>query len=318
MSFYFWINIGSLSSIATTEIEKNYGFGPTFLLPLLVFFVGFSIYLASMRHCRSQPPTGSVVLHAFQVLWIAAKNKGNLHAARPSSQRAESSVPLPWEDHFVDEIHATLVACKVFLFLPFYWLAYSQMLTNFISQAGTMETHGVPNDIMANIDPITVIILVPILDRMIYPILGRLKISFPPLIRITWGFMLCGLAMAYAAVIQHLIYLAPPCFEHPRSQDCMDGKLPNQIHVALQTPAYILIALSELFAVTSGYEIAFANAPASMKSFVTALFLSTAAAGSIMAIIIAPLTVDPKVLWMYVALSVQTIVVGVVFWRVCT
>ena len=57
MSFYSWINIGSLSSVATIEIEQNYGFEPTFLLPLLVPLVGFSIYLASMRHWRSQPPT---------------------------------------------------------------------------------------------------------------------------------------------------------------------------------------------------------------------------------------------------------------------
>ena len=167
-----------------------------------------------------------------------------------------------------------------------------------------MESHGIPNDAMANIDPITAIILVPILDRMTYLILGRLKLSFPPLIKITWGFILCGLEMAYAAVIQHLIYLAPPCFEHPRSQDCMEGKLPNQIHVIPQTPAYILIALSEIFAVTSGYEFTFTNAPVSMKRFVTPLFLSTPAAGSIMAIIIAPLTAGPKVLWMYVGLSV--------------
>ena len=41
MIFYLCINIGSLSPIATTELEKNVGFWAAYLLPMLMFFVGF-------------------------------------------------------------------------------------------------------------------------------------------------------------------------------------------------------------------------------------------------------------------------------------
>ena len=43
MIFYLCINIGGLSPIATTELEKNVGFWSAYLLPMLVFFVGFAV-----------------------------------------------------------------------------------------------------------------------------------------------------------------------------------------------------------------------------------------------------------------------------------
>ncbi len=46
MMFYLCINIGSLSPIATTVLEKDVGFWSAYLLPMLMFFVGF-IFVAA-------------------------------------------------------------------------------------------------------------------------------------------------------------------------------------------------------------------------------------------------------------------------------
>ena len=126
-----------------------------------------------------------------------------------------------------------------------------------------MQLHGIPNDIMQNIDPLTVIIFIPIMDRLIYPMLRRVGIKFKPITRITMGFIFGSMAMAYAAIVQHLIYKSPPCYNMP--SNCDSG---NQVHVAVQTPAYLLIGLSEIFASITGLEYAFTKAPPSMKSFV--------------------------------------------------
>lgn len=64
-------------------------------------------------------------------------------------------------------------------FFPFYWVCDQQMLNNFVSQAATMELHGVPNDLMQNIVPLTIIIFIPICDRLIYPLLRRMRM-LPP------------------------------------------------------------------------------------------------------------------------------------------
>lgn len=41
------------------------------------------------------------------------------------------------------------------------------MSNNLVSQAATMSTHGVPNDILSNLDPIALIIFIPICDLLV-------------------------------------------------------------------------------------------------------------------------------------------------------
>ena len=183
-----------------------------------------------------------------------------------------------------------------------------------------MELHGLPNDILPNIDPITLIILIPIVDRLIYPFIRtHLHFAFTPITRITWGFFIASLSMTYAAILQSRIYAAPPCFSSP--SNCQAGHIaftegrykPNQIHVAWQAPAYILVALSEILASITGLELAYAKAPENMKSFIMSLFLLTSAAGSALGILIAPFGKDPHLVWFYGVLAIATAVTGASF-----
>lgn len=70
------------------------------------------------------------------------------------------------------------------------------------------ELHGIPNDILVNIDALTIIIFIPVLNACLYPILRRSGIPFRPIARITVGFVIAGLSMLYAAGVQHLIYIS--------------------------------------------------------------------------------------------------------------
>ncbi|KAI9841563.1 MAG: peptide transporter ptr2 [Sclerophora amabilis] len=314
MIFYLCINFGSLSAIATTELELNVGFWSAYLLPMLLFLVGFATLILGRNKYIARPPRGSVIIHAFKAMWIGLTSKGNMNAAKPSYQEEYGrKYQTPWNDLFIEEIKRALVACRVFVFFPIYWVVYNQMLNNFISQAGTMQLHGIPNDIMQNIDPITIIIFIPIMDRIVYPLLRRMGIKFKPITRITWGFFLAALAMAYAAIVQHLIYSSPPCYNAPSNPDiCPDGF--NQVHVAVQTPAYLFIGISEIFASITGLEYAFTKAPPTLKSFVMSMFLLTSAFGSALGIALSPTAVDPKLLWMYTSLACVTVAAGVIFW----
>lgn len=249
-------------------------------------------------------------------MWIGLTHRFNMDAAKPS-YRAEfgGSYTTPWDDQFILEIKRALIACKVFVFYPIYWVVYGQMLNNFISQAGQMALHGIPNDIMQNIDPLTIIIFIPIIDRLVYPGLRKIGIPFKPITRITFGFFFAAAAMVYAAIVQHLIYSSPPCFNAPLECTAShDGAIHNQIHVAVQTPAYLFIGLSEIFASITGLEYAYTKAPPSMKSFVMSMFLLTNAFGAALGIALSPTAVNPKLLWMYAGLAVATFIAGCIFW----
>lgn len=135
------------------------------------------------------------------------------------------------------------------------------MTNNLTSQAATMELHGVPNDIINNLDPIALIVFIPIMDHVVYPGLRKLGFNFSPLKRIYFGFMIATLSMISAVIIQYYIYKLSPCGKYASKCD-----KPAPINVWVQTAPYVLIAFSEIFTSITGYEYAFTKAPKNMKS----------------------------------------------------
>lgn len=171
MFFYLMINDGSLSVIATTELEAHVGFWAAYLLPFCFFWIAV-IVLAAGRNQYLKPPIGDkVISKCFKVLFILFKNKFNFEAALPSANPEKA---YPWSDKFVDEIKRALSACKVFLFYPIYWVCYGQMLNTFVSVGGTMELHGLPNDFFQAIDSIALIVFIPICEYALYPLISKI------------------------------------------------------------------------------------------------------------------------------------------------
>jgi len=80
--------------------------------------------------------------------------------------------------------------------------------TNTVSLLFLLELYGIPNDVLGNIDALTIIIFIPILNTCLFPVLQRSGIPFRPIARISVGFVFAALAMLYAAGVQHLIYIS--------------------------------------------------------------------------------------------------------------
>ncbi|PSN69745.1 putative MFS peptide transporter Ptr2 [Corynespora cassiicola Philippines] len=316
MIFYFCINLGSLSLLATPYMERDVGYWSAYVMCLGIFLVGTLVLVLGRKVYVVRPPQGSVVTDAFRVIGVMIKNR-KMDAAKPSYQAAMGrEVTNRWDDKFVDEVKRALVACQVFCFYPIYWVVYGQFSNNFVTQAGQMEGHGIPNDLMQNFDPISILVFLPILDRIVYPLMRKAKIGFPPINRIVTGFWVASLAMAYAAVIQYYIYKSGPCYDHPLCDASMvDGVAQgNKIHIAAQTGAYMLIGISEIFASVTGLEYAYTKAPPSMKSFVQSMFLLTNAFGSAISEALNPVLYDPAIQWMFVGLAVSSFIAGCLIW----
>lgn len=307
--FFLFINVGSLAASVCTAVEQRYGFTWAFALPTIVFFAGLAVLLAGKNQYINHAPKSSIIFYACQALWA---HGGNLD--RPRSDTGSSISAVPWDDFFIEDLKRALSACKVFLLYPFYWAAYTQFSTNFISQAATMDTHGIPNDIMVFLDPVTAIMLLPILDRIVFPHIQRLGVSVNYIHRMIAGFIFCGSALLYGAFVQQKIYAAPPCFDYPRAQDCMDGNEPNEVSIYFQIPAYVLIAISEILAAVAGIESAYTRSPSSMKSLVMAAYLSTTSLGALLALAVAPLTADPNLDCMYLIVGIGPLMAAIAMW----
>ncbi|KAH9879275.1 hypothetical protein J1614_002714 [Plenodomus biglobosus] len=317
MVFYFAINVGSLSLLATPYLERDRDFWSAFLLCLCVFFVGTLVLVLGRKVYVVRPPQGSIITDAFRVIWMMIKSR-KMDAPKPSYQAGLGrDSNLRWDDHFVEEVKRALIACQVFAFYPIYWVVYGNFSNNFVTQAGQMAGHGIPNDLMQNFDAISIIVFLPIVDQILMPTLRKYKIAFPPINRIVFGFFVGATAMVYAAVIQYYIYQAGPCYGEPlcdASKNAAGVKQGNNIHIATQTGAYMLIGISEIFASVTGLEYAYTKAPPSMKSFVQSMFLLTNAFGSAISEALNPLLYNPAIMYMFAGLAVASCIAGCLIW----
>jgi POT family proton-dependent oligopeptide transporter len=229
--FYLFINIGALTGqIAMVYVEKYIGYWLSFLLPaILLSLCPLILYHGRNRYTRS-PPQGNVLKKAMGIFILGNRGRWVLNPVKtfqrlndgtfwedvkPSnidpSRRPEW---MTFDDQWVDEVRRGLLACSVFCWYPLYWIAYNQLNNNLTSQAALLKLNGLPNDILSNLNPLALIILIPIHDLLIYPTLRRYKIKLTPIRKITLGFYTGSLALLWACVVQYLIYKNSICGTH--------------------------------------------------------------------------------------------------------
>ncbi|CAO1636485.1 unnamed protein product [Parajaminaea phylloscopi] len=336
--FYWLINWGAALKIATVYLEKDIGFWAAFLLPTaLSLTMPVILWFGRKRYVRV-PPRGAILIETARIIrivvgqsasWNPVTFVANLARGKRDPQTGErlsawdAALPrnilatvegqsrpawLTWDATYVAELQRTVKACAIFCYYPLFWLPYIMMTSNLIAQAGHLDLNGVPNDILSAFNPIAIIILMPVLDRGLYPALRRYNIPFRPITRIFVGFMIAAASMVYAAVLQAKIYDQSPCMRG-------GGSTCPQVSISLwiQLPVYILIAISEIFASVTGLEYAYQKAPARLKSVVTALYLFTTAFASALSFALTPVSEDPHLVGLYSGIAVAAFIAGIAF-----
>jgi POT family proton-dependent oligopeptide transporter len=236
------------------------------------------------------------------------ENKFSMEATRPRSQ----SRLVDWDDNFVTDLQRGLIACRIFAVYPILWLCHIQVFNNLVSQAGQMETHGLPNDIFPNLNPIAVLVLLPIVQQWLYPTLRKAGIRFPPVNRMAVGFVIEAVAMAYCAGVQQIIYSRGPCYNHALECDASNGgEIPNRINVWIQAPVLIIDGLAEVFFDLASQEYAYNKAPDNMKSIVQAILSATSGVGVGLGFALYLVSRNPYLVYMYAALVATVFLTGV-------
>jgi POT family proton-dependent oligopeptide transporter len=316
-NIYYWcINVGGLAGLATTELELHVGFWVAFLLPTCALAISAAILYIGHKRLHIVPAQQSALPQALKVMWLAVRGGFSLDSARPTLHGTHDHRSIPWTDEFVDEMGTALKACRMMILgWPVLWLCRGQISNNLVSQAAQMETSGVPNDMMFNANPVIIILILPLVDRVILPRLRHLGFTLTAATRLVIGFTFEALSMAMAAAVQKLIYNSGPCYGHPLRCTTSGGVItPNNVSVFLQLPVYALEAFSEILSSPAGYELAFTMAPVSMKSLIQAVFSATGALGATLSIIISPTYKDPHMVWVYTSLATAMGIVTIVFY----
>lgn len=278
------------------------------------------------KHYKLAPPTGSVMGKAFKLIRFGIKSSprkntfkddGFWERIKPSVLRRNNQPVPDWmtfDDAWVDEVKRGILACKVFVWFPLYWLSYNQMTGNLVSQANTMNLGNVPNDIISKLNPLFIIILIPIMDFVIYPGLQKAGIVFSPIKKITAGFALSSFAMVSACVTQHYIYKMSPCGDNINALSKTRKDCNADITVWVQVVPYGLIGFSEIMASITKLEYAYTKAPSNMKSTIQAIALSTSAFSAALGQAFVSLSEDPLLVWNYGSVAVVAMCGGIGFW----
>ncbi|KAG9492191.1 hypothetical protein GDO78_000609 [Eleutherodactylus coqui] len=224
--FYLSINAGSLLSTIITPIlrglecgihtqEKCYpvAFGvPAALMvvALIVFIIGSGMY-------KKVSPQGNIIIQVLKCISFAISNR---------FRNRSKSIPkrehwLDWAKEKYDELliaQVKMVVKVLFLYipLPMFWALFDQQGSRWTLQATTMDGHfgtiQIQPDQMQTVNAILIIVLVPVFDMGIYPLLRKCNLNFSPLKRITVGMFLAAMAFVVAAIIQTEIDKTLPTF----------------------------------------------------------------------------------------------------------
>ncbi|NXP07032.1 S15A1 protein, partial [Thinocorus orbignyianus] len=224
--FYLSINAGSLLSTIITPIlraqecgihSKQRCYPLAFGVPAALMAVSLIVFIIGSGMYKKVKPQGNVMVQVSKCIGFAIKNRFR-HRSKEFPKREHW---LDWASEKYDKrlIAQTKMVLKVlFLYipLPMFWALFDQQGSRWTLQATTMDGNfgaiQIQPDQMQTVNPILIIIMVPVVDAVIYPLIKKCKINFTPLRKITVGMFLASLAFVAAALVQVQIDKTLPVF----------------------------------------------------------------------------------------------------------
>ncbi|NWV03291.1 S15A1 protein, partial [Ptilonorhynchus violaceus] len=223
--FYLAINSGSLiSTIVTPSLRatecgihsKQRCYPLAFGVPAILMAVSLIVFVIGSRMYKKVKPQGNVMLEVSKCIGFAIKNRFR-HRSKEFPKREHW---LDWASEKYDKrlIAQTKVVLKVlFLYipLPMFWALFDQQGSRWTLQATAMNGDfgiSIHPDQMQIVNPILIVIMVPVVDSLIYPLIKKCKVNFTPLKKMTVGMFLASMAFVAAALVQVQIDKTYPVF----------------------------------------------------------------------------------------------------------
>ncbi|TYH80684.1 hypothetical protein ES332_D03G148400v1 [Gossypium tomentosum] len=318
--FYFSINIGALiASSVLVWVQDNVSWGWGFGIPAIAMAIAVVFFFSGTRLYRNQKPGGSpltrlcqVVVASFRKCRLAVPaDKSLLYETMDAesnikgSRKVEHTEDLSFFDKAAvetesDDIKGTVNSWRlctvtqveelkaVIRLLPIwatgiiFAAVYSQMSNLFVLQGERMNTHvgnstfKIPPASLSIFDTLSVIFWVPIYDRIIVPVTRKFtghKNGLTQLQRMGIGLFISIFAMVVAAILE-----LERLREVRRHNYYEVKEMPMTIF--WQVPQYFLIGCAEVFTLIGQLEFFYEQAPDAMRSFCSALQLTTIALGN--------------------------------------
>jgi POT family proton-dependent oligopeptide transporter len=263
-AFYWCINLGSTAAFLTIPlIAKAYGYGWAFGVPGLAMGLATFIFWLGTKHYTMVPPASKTKTAGFfQVLFYALRNRQE----RKPGQSFWDVAHARFSDAEIDAAKSVLPILGVFALLPVFWALFDQTFSTWVLQGEQMIPYKLGNytigpEEMLSANPILVMMLIPIMVGVVYPLFGRWA---TPLRRMCTGMFLASFSFVIVAWLQKQL----------------DSGI--QLSILWQILPYVVLTIAEVLFSTTGLEFAFREAAPSMKSTIMGFWNLTVALGNLL------------------------------------
>ncbi|KAH9502286.1 hypothetical protein Btru_073341 [Bulinus truncatus] len=194
--FYWVINIGALLAYSgVAYLQQNESFTWGLFIPLVVTLLELCVFVLPKQLYVRTKPAGSVMVTAGKIM-----RQGCCRTAphpRPDLPdkteltvlaRAKKSFGGSFDDSVVDSVADVIGVLPFCLLVIMYYAIYSQTSSSFFVQSERMDVRlgsiQVPAAMLNTIGNISIIVLIPVIDRFFYPCMMRLGLPLSYLKRI--------------------------------------------------------------------------------------------------------------------------------------
>ncbi|KAB5584624.1 hypothetical protein PHYPO_G00109660 [Pangasianodon hypophthalmus] len=224
--FYLSINAGSLLSTVITPILRAQECGINsqqkcyplaFGVPAALMAVALVVFIAGSGMYIKAAPKGNIMLEVCKCIGFAIKNRFKHRSSRyPKREHWMDWAEENYDKLLIAQVKMVLKVLFLYIPLPMFWALFDQQGSRWTLQATTMNGNFgvfiVQPDQMQTVNPILILVMVPIVDNLVYPLIKKCGLNFTPLKRMTVGMFMAALAFVAAALVQLQIDQTLPTF----------------------------------------------------------------------------------------------------------
>ncbi|XP_020841570.1 solute carrier family 15 member 2-like [Phascolarctos cinereus] len=212
--FYLAINAGSLISVFVTPMLRGdvqcFGgdcYALAFGVPGMLMVLALVVFALGSKMYKKPPPEGNIVVEVSKCIWFAISNRlKNRSSEIPKREHWLDWAEEKYPKQLILEVKALTRVLFLYIPLPMFWALLDQQGSRWTLQAtrmnGNMGFFVFQPDQIQVLNPLLVLIFIPMFDLGIYPLVKMCGINLTSIRKMATGMILASLAFAIAATVE--------------------------------------------------------------------------------------------------------------------
>ncbi|XP_058054155.1 peptide transporter family 1-like isoform X2 [Anopheles bellator] len=210
--FYFAVNSGSFVSTMVTPIlredvkcfDDDDCFPLAFGVPGVLMVVSIIIFVLGKPLYKMSAPAGNMFVKVSKCIWTAIRTRSREKSVNPREHWLDYSEKR-WGRQLVDETRILLNVLTLYIPLPVFWALFDQQGSRWTFQATRMDGDlgfwTIKPDQMQVINPLLILVFIPLYEIAFYPLLSMIGIR-RPLQKLTLGGIFAGVAFVISTIVE--------------------------------------------------------------------------------------------------------------------